>query len=83
MSELNKKTKKSVNIGNCPQGKGMVTSQNSEKCQRFVKEVFLKGEIMERSPLPQDIRDRFDLMLEEERQARIRAKLLTKNLRIG
>lgn len=30
-------------IGSCPQGKGEITSDNSEKCQRCVKESLEKG----------------------------------------
>jgi hypothetical protein len=82
MSEMSNK-KSLVAVGNCPQGKGIVTSRNSEKCQRCVRESFPKGEIMERRPLPQDTKEYFDLRLMENKLKDPRARVSTKNMRIG
>jgi hypothetical protein len=78
-----KNRKEAKIIGSCPQGKGFVTSHNSEKSQRCVRESFPKGEIMERRPLPQDTKEYFDLRLMEDELKKARARVSTKNMRIG
>lgn len=80
-----KNIKEAKIIGSCPQGKEFVTSHNSEKCQRCVEEALLDlgGEMIERKPLSQDTKEYFDLMLMEDELRKSRAKVSTKNLRIG
>lgn len=84
MTNLNNEKRKGLTVvGDCPQGKGYVTSVNSEKCQRCAREAFLEGEVMERNPLPQDTREYFDLKLDENKLRRKKARVLTKSLKIG